>query len=51
MAMVVEQAGGAATNGFERILDLQPQGLHQRTAVFLGSKHEVERATEYHRGT
>ncbi len=48
MAMVVEQAGGAATNGHQRILELQPQGLHQRVAVFLGSKNEVERATSYH---
>jgi fructose-1,6-bisphosphatase I len=48
MAMVVEQAGGAATNGHQRILELAPQGLHQRTAVFLGSKNEVERVTGYH---
>jgi fructose-1,6-bisphosphatase I len=48
MAMIVEQAGGAATNGVERILDLQPEALHQRVAVFLGSRHEVERVTAYH---
>jgi len=50
MAFLVEQAGGAATNGVERILDLQPTKLHERVAVFLGSKHEVERATSYHVG-
>ena len=48
MAFIVEQAGGAATNGKQRILDLQPQKLHERVAVFLGSKNEVERVTGYH---
>ncbi|WP_038212174.1 class 1 fructose-bisphosphatase [Xenophilus azovorans] len=50
MAWLVEQAGGAATNGRERILDLQPSKLHERVAVFLGSKNEVERVTGYHTG-
>ena len=48
MAFIVEQAGGAATTGRERILELQPTGLHQRVPVFLGSKNEVEVATHYH---
>jgi len=48
MSFIVEQAGGAATDGTTRILDLQPKGLHQRCAVILGSKNEVERATSYH---
>jgi len=48
MAMLVEQAGGAATNGKQRILDVKPEKLHQRVAVFLGSKNEVERVTDYH---
>ncbi|WP_312270347.1 class 1 fructose-bisphosphatase [Pseudomonas sp.] len=48
MAMLVEQAGGAATNGYQRILEVQPEGLHQRVAVFLGSKEEVKRVTRYH---
>jgi fructose-1,6-bisphosphatase I len=48
MAWLVEQAGGAATNGRERILDLQPGKLHERVSVILGSKNEVERATAYH---
>ena len=51
MAMLVEQAGGAATTGRERILDVQPRELHQRVPVILGSKAEVERVTEYHRET
>ncbi|QAX81537.1 class 1 fructose-bisphosphatase [Candidatus Pseudomonas adelgestsugas] len=49
MSFLVEQAGGASTNGYQRILDIQPKGLHQRVAVFLGSKEEVERITAYHK--
>ena len=49
MAFIVEQAGGAATDGATRILDVQPKGLHQRCAVILGSKNEVDRVTSYHR--
>ena len=48
MSFIIEQAGGAATNGYQRILDIQPTSLHQRVAVFLGSKEEVERVTGYH---
>jgi fructose-1,6-bisphosphatase I len=48
MAMIVEQAGGAATDGNQRILDVQPKRLHQRIGVVLGSKNEVERVTSYH---
>ena len=48
MGWLVEQAGGAATNGKERILGIQPTQLHERVSVILGSKNEVERATSYH---
>ena len=48
MAFLVEQAGGAATTGRQRILDIQPAHLHQRVPVILGSKAEVERVTGYH---
>jgi fructose-1,6-bisphosphatase I len=48
MAWLVEQAGGAATDGRQRILDIQPEKLHQRVAVALGSKNEVDRITSYH---
>ncbi|MBL8480781.1 MAG: class 1 fructose-bisphosphatase, partial [Rhodocyclaceae bacterium] len=48
MAMIVEQAGGAATTGRERILDIEPEKLHQRVPVILGSKAEVDRVTAYH---
>ena len=48
MSWLVEQAGGAATNGRERILDIQPKQLHERVSVILGSRNEVERVTGYH---
>jgi len=48
MAFIVEQAGGAATTGLGRILEVQPTSLHQRVPVFLGSRAEVERVTAYH---
>jgi fructose-1,6-bisphosphatase I len=51
MSLIIEQAGGAATDGQRRILDIQPAGLHQRVAVFIGSKNEVERVTGYHQAT
>jgi fructose-1,6-bisphosphatase I len=49
MAFVVEQAGGRATNGSDRILDIMPTRLHERVAVVLGSRNEVERIGGYHR--
>ncbi len=49
MSWLVEQAGGAATNGRERILDIKPGKLHERVSVILGSKNEVDRVTAYHR--
>jgi fructose-1,6-bisphosphatase I len=48
MSMLVEQAGGASTDGTQRILDIQPTSLHQRVGVVLGSKNEVELVTRYH---
>ena len=48
MAFVIEQAGGKATNGSTRILDIQPEALHERVAVFLGSSEEVDIVTGYH---
>lgn len=44
MAFIAEQAGGKASNGFERILDIQPLELHQRTPFICGSKNMVEKA-------
>jgi fructose-1,6-bisphosphatase I len=42
MAMIAEQAGGLATDGTRRILDIEPHELHQRVPLFVGSKHDVE---------
>jgi fructose-1,6-bisphosphatase I len=42
IAFIAEQAGGIATNGKERILEIQPHGIHQRTAFVVGSKVEME---------
>lgn len=49
MSMIVEQAGGAASTGRERIMEVKPNGLHQRVPVVLGSKNEVERVVSYHK--
>jgi fructose-1,6-bisphosphatase I/sedoheptulose-1,7-bisphosphatase len=49
MAMLMEQAGGAASTGRGRIADVRPDSLHQRVPVLLGSKNEVERVERYHR--
>jgi fructose-1,6-bisphosphatase I len=49
MSFIVEQAGGASSTGRERILDVQPDGLHQRVPVILGSKNEVETVISYHK--
>jgi fructose-1,6-bisphosphatase I len=46
MAFIVEQAGGAAFDGRQRILDIQPTELHQRTPLFIGSRSDVELAQE-----
>ena len=48
VSFLVEQAGGAASTGRQRILDLLPHTLHQRVPVVFGSRHEVERIVRYH---
>ena len=48
MSMLMEQAGGAATTGRVRILDIQPTDLHQRVPVIIGSKNEVDLVSSYH---
>lgn len=48
MSFIVEQAGGAATDGARRIMDVKPAALHERIGVILGSKEEVERIQRYH---
>jgi fructose-1,6-bisphosphatase I len=47
----VEEAGGAATDGLRRILDLEPGALHQRVPLVFGSADKVERVARYHDGS
>jgi fructose-1,6-bisphosphatase I len=49
MAFLIEQAGGAATNGTQRIMTIVPGRLHERVSVILGSRNEVDLVTAYHR--
>jgi fructose-1,6-bisphosphatase I/sedoheptulose-1,7-bisphosphatase len=49
IGFLVEQAGGRASTGFGPILDVQPDGIHQRTGLIFGSRDEVERIEQYHR--
>ena len=49
IAFLIEQAGGVATDGLNLILDIQPEALHQRVGVVLGSREEVERVAAYHK--
>ncbi|MDC8006004.1 class 1 fructose-bisphosphatase [Aureisphaera galaxeae] len=50
MAFIAEQAGAKASNGFERIMDIQPTELHQRVPFFCGSKKMVEKAESFMQG-
>ena len=47
MSFIIEQAGGAATTGLQRILEVKPSGIHQRVPVMMGCKREVERIIKY----
>jgi len=49
MAYLTEQAGGLATTGTQRILDVEPKNIHGRCPVFLGSKEDVEDVMEFYR--
>ncbi|MGE4505328.1 MAG: class 1 fructose-bisphosphatase [Desulfovibrionaceae bacterium] len=49
MSMIVEQAGGMATDGTKRILDIQPEHLHQRVPLFIGSKKDVQLCLDIYR--
>lgn len=48
MSLIIEQAGGSANNALERMLDIQPAGLHQRVAVVMGSKEETDYVQKLH---
>ena len=47
LSFIVEQAGGMATDGERRILDIEPKELHQRTPIFIGSREMVAKAHEF----
>ncbi|MBC7412064.1 MAG: class 1 fructose-bisphosphatase [Bacteroidia bacterium] len=47
LAFIAEQAGGIATTGFDRIMDMQPTAIHQRTTLFIGSRNMVQKAMGY----
>ncbi len=51
LALVVEQAGGRASTGATRILDIEPKSLHQRVPLIIGSREDVAEAEEFIRGT
>lgn len=48
MSFIVEQAGGASSTGYQPILEVQPENIHQRIPVILGSKNEIDRIVAYH---
>lgn len=48
IAFIIEQAGGGASTGRERVMDVRPESLHQRVPLIFGSKDEVERVASYH---
>jgi len=47
MAFIIEQAGGRATNGKKRIMEIEPDKLHQRTPVFIGSEEDVKTVEKF----
>jgi fructose-1,6-bisphosphatase I len=47
MAFIAEQAGGKASDGFQRIMEIQPKELHQRVPFYSGNKEMVEKAEEF----
>ena len=48
LAFICEQAGGAASDGFRRILDIKPTRLHQRSPLYIGNKKELEQLNQFH---
>jgi fructose-1,6-bisphosphatase I len=47
MAFIIEQAGGRASNGKQRMLDIQPESLHQRIPIFIGSEDDVKMVEKF----
>jgi fructose-1,6-bisphosphatase len=48
ISLLIEQAGGRATTGYQRVMEMQPEALHQRVPLIMGSRNEVERIERYH---
>ncbi len=51
MSFIIEQAGGKATTGRQRVLELKPTKLHQKCPIFLGSKDDIEKVEAFYRET
>lgn len=49
MAYLIEQAGGMATTGTERILDLKPEDVHQTTSIYLGCVRDIEQLRTFYK--
>jgi len=47
LSFIIEQAGGIATNGNERIMEIAPSAIHERTPIYIGSKQNVEEAMKF----
>ena len=50
LAMICEQAGGKATNGKKRILDIKPEGVHERSELYIGSAKMVDKLMNFLKG-
>jgi fructose-1,6-bisphosphatase I len=50
LARIVEQAGGNASDGYQRVLDIRPTSLHQKTPLFLGTEEDVILAEDFIQG-
>ena len=50
LSFVAEQAGGAATDGLKRILEIEPTSLHERVPLFIGSRNDVEVVNKFYAG-
>jgi fructose-1,6-bisphosphatase I len=50
VSFIIEQAGGKASNGEKRIMDIRPESLHQRVSIFAGSEEDVTIAEEFVQG-
>ena len=49
MAFIIEKAGGLATTGKQRVLDIQPTSIHQRVPIFIGSREDVQEVIDLYK--